>query len=213
MGFQIINPGTSIRQPMQPAFLAVFPRSQTPFGNATLETPFRAMNLGSARHPFRLTGNSPPRARETEFREVRSQTEFGNEFGKLRVAQIAKHSAEDRGSDAMNSGKKIAIVTGAGSGIGRVTALALLREGYSVALAGRHEESLQETAAQSSADGERALIVPSDVANPVAVRALFEKVKQAFGRLDLLFNNAGTGAPPIPLEDLTIEQWQRVVAS
>ena len=111
----------------------------------------------------------------------------------------------------MNSAKKIAIVTGAGSGIGRVTALALLREGYAVALAGRHSESLQETADQAGAGGDEMLVVPTDVCDPVSVQALFEKVKSAFGRLDLLFNNAGTGALPVPLEDLTIEQWRRVV--
>ena len=111
----------------------------------------------------------------------------------------------------MSSVRKIAIVTGAGSGIGRVTALALLREGYAVALAGRRPEPLQETAKLAGADGEQALVVPTDVGDPEGVRALFENVKGTFGRLDLLFNNAGTGAPPIPLEELTIEQWQRVV--
>jgi NAD(P)-dependent dehydrogenase (short-subunit alcohol dehydrogenase family) len=111
----------------------------------------------------------------------------------------------------MNSVRKIAIVTGAGSGIGRVTALALLREGYAVALAGRRAEPLQETAKLAGADGEHALVVPSDVGDPEGVRALFDSVKRTFGRLDLLFNNAGTGAPPVPLEELTMEQWQRVV--
>ena len=111
----------------------------------------------------------------------------------------------------MNSARKIAIVTGAGSGIGRVTALALLSEGYAVALAGRRLEPLQETAKLAGAGGERALVVPTDVGDPEGVRALFESVKRAFGRLDLVFNNAGTGAPPIPLEDLSFEQWQRVV--
>ncbi len=111
----------------------------------------------------------------------------------------------------MNSSNKFAIVTGAGSGIGRVTAQALLRDGYAVALAGRHAESLQETAAQAGSAGERALIVPTDVSDATSVRALFDRVKGTFGRLDLLFNNAGTGAPAIPMEDLTIEQWQHVV--
>lgn len=106
---------------------------------------------------------------------------------------------------------KIALVTGAGSGIGRATALALLKEGYSVVLAGRRREALEQTAADAGADASRTLIVPADVSDPAAVRTLFESTKAAFGRLDLLFNNAGTGAPPVPLEDLTFEQWRRVV--
>ena len=105
---------------------------------------------------------------------------------------------------------KVAIVTGAGTGIGKHTALALLREGYSVALAGRRLELLQETAEESGA-GERALPVRTDVRDADSVAALFARTQDAFGRLDLLFNNAGTGAPPVPLEDLTLEQWQRVV--
>jgi NAD(P)-dependent dehydrogenase (short-subunit alcohol dehydrogenase family) len=112
----------------------------------------------------------------------------------------------------MNSGEKSAIVTGAGSGIGRATALALLREGYSVALAGRRPEALAETVSLAEPEGRsRALAVPTDVTDPDSVRALFEDTKRAFGRLDLLFNNAGAGAPPVPLEDLTVEQWRRVV--
>jgi NAD(P)-dependent dehydrogenase (short-subunit alcohol dehydrogenase family) len=103
---------------------------------------------------------------------------------------------------------KIALITGAGSGVGRATALALLREGYSVVLAGRRAEALKQTAALATG---RALVVPADVSDPESVATLFERTRQAFGRLDLLFNNAGTGAPPIPLEDLTIEQWRRVV--
>ena len=111
----------------------------------------------------------------------------------------------------MSSAGKVAIVTGAGSGIGRATALALLREGYSVVLAGRRAEALAETIARAGEAGSRALAVPTDVTDPAAVRELFERTRAAFGRLDLLFNNAGTGAPPVPLEDLTVEQWRRVV--
>jgi len=111
----------------------------------------------------------------------------------------------------MNSFSKIAIVTGAGSGIGRATALALLGEGYSVVLAGRRSEALAETVAQAGPDSPRALAVPTDVTDSQSVRALFETTQQAFGRLDLLFNNAGTGAPAVPLEDLTVEEWRRVV--
>ncbi|MBI2946276.1 MAG: SDR family oxidoreductase [Verrucomicrobia bacterium] len=107
---------------------------------------------------------------------------------------------------------KIAIVTGAGSGIGRSISVALLREGYSVVLAGRRAELLQETVAQAGKAGARALVVPTDVTQPASVRALFARTKEVFGRLDLLFNNAGIGAPPVPLEELTFEQWEAVVA-
>jgi NAD(P)-dependent dehydrogenase (short-subunit alcohol dehydrogenase family) len=106
---------------------------------------------------------------------------------------------------------KVAIVTGAGTGIGRQTALALLREGYAVSLAGRRVERLQETIDQAGAAGARALAVPADVSDPASVRALFAKTTEAFGRLDLLFNNAGRGAPPVLLEDLSHEQWKTVV--
>jgi NAD(P)-dependent dehydrogenase (short-subunit alcohol dehydrogenase family) len=107
---------------------------------------------------------------------------------------------------------KIALVTGAGSGIGRATALALLREGYAVVLAGRRREALERTVADAESAGTRALAVPADVSNPASVQALFAATQAKFGRLDLLFNNAGTGAPAVALEDLTPEQWQRVVA-
>ncbi len=106
---------------------------------------------------------------------------------------------------------KVAIVTGAGSGIGRQAALALLREGYAVSLAGRRIERLQETVDQAGAARTRALAVPADVSDPASVRALFDRTREAFGRLDLLFNNAGTGAPPVLLEDLSHEQWKTVV--
>ncbi|MBI3413714.1 MAG: SDR family oxidoreductase [Verrucomicrobia bacterium] len=109
----------------------------------------------------------------------------------------------------MTSLHKIALVTGAGTGIGRSVALALLREGYSVVLAGRRVGTLEETAA--TAAGARTLIVPTDITDPASVGALFAKTKEVFGRLDLLFNNAGLSAPPVPLEDLTFEQWRAVV--
>ncbi len=107
--------------------------------------------------------------------------------------------------------ERIAIVTGAGTGIGKHSALALLREGYSVVLAGRRKELLEATARGGEASGSRALVVPTDVADPASVKALFARTAETFGRLDLLFNNAGTGAPPVPLEDLTYEQWKTVV--
>ncbi len=106
---------------------------------------------------------------------------------------------------------KIALVTGAGSGIGRAASLALLHAGHAVVLAGRRREALEQTAALAGADAARLVAVPADVSDPASVRALFEATRAAFGRLDVLFNNAGTGAPPVPLEDLTVDQWRRVV--
>jgi NAD(P)-dependent dehydrogenase (short-subunit alcohol dehydrogenase family) len=111
----------------------------------------------------------------------------------------------------MNALRKVAIVTGAGTGIGKSTALALLREGYSVVLAGRRVEPLERTMKEAGPFGSQALVVPTDVREPASVRALFTKTKEVFGRLDLLFNNAGTGSPAVPLEDLTYEQWKSVV--
>src|SRR5437763_8642989 len=105
---------------------------------------------------------------------------------------------------------KIALVTGAGSGIGRAAGLALQAAGYSVVLAGRRAAQLEETAARAKAGG-RMLAVPTDVSRPDSVRALFAAAREAFGRLDVLFNNAGIGAPAIPMEDLTYEQWNKVV--
>jgi NAD(P)-dependent dehydrogenase (short-subunit alcohol dehydrogenase family) len=105
----------------------------------------------------------------------------------------------------------VAMVTGSGSGIGKHVALALLREGYALVLAGRRREALEATAREGEAIGSKTLVVPADVRDPRSVRALFARTLEAFGRLDLLFNNAGTGAPPIPLEDLTPEQWRAVV--
>ena len=106
---------------------------------------------------------------------------------------------------------KVAIVTGAGSNIGQRTVLALLGEGYSVTLAGRRAEALEDTAAQAGEARSRTLLVPTDVTDPASIKALFAKTKETFGRLDLLFNNAGLGAPSVPLEDLTYEQWKTVV--
>jgi len=111
----------------------------------------------------------------------------------------------------MATKNRVAIVTGAGTGIGKSAALALLKDGYSVALAGRRKEPLEETKAAAGAASSRALVVPTDVANPESIRALFAKTKETFGRLDVLFNNAGVGAPGIPMEDLTFEQWKTVV--
>ena len=112
----------------------------------------------------------------------------------------------------MDSAGKVAIITGAGTGIGKQAALALLNEGYSVVLAGRRRELLEATALEGKkASGARTLVVSADVGDAASVKELFAKTKETFGRLDLLFNNAGIGAPGIPLEDLTYEQWKSVV--
>ncbi|WP_374468783.1 SDR family oxidoreductase [Phenylobacterium sp.] len=106
---------------------------------------------------------------------------------------------------------KVAIVTGAGSGIGRAVALALLDAGWSVSLAGRRAEALEETRSLAGEAADWAMPVPADVTDPEAVGRLFDSTRARFGRLDLLFNNAGTGAPPVLLEDLPLEAWKRVV--
>ena len=108
----------------------------------------------------------------------------------------------------MNATTKVAIVTGAGTGIGKASALALLRAGYAVALAGRRVERLQAAVAEAGPLGAQALIVPADVREPASVRALFAKTQERFGRLDLLFNNAGIGSQAAPLEDLDLENWR-----
>ena len=111
----------------------------------------------------------------------------------------------------MTSTKKVAIVTGAGTGIGKHSAWGLMREGYAVVLAGRRKELLEAVAQQGEGSGGQSLVVPTDVRDPQSVEALFASTQEAFGRLDVLFNNAGTGAPGVPLEELTVEQWKTVV--
>src|ERR1700736_4774975 len=111
----------------------------------------------------------------------------------------------------MSSVSKIAMVTGGGTGIGRAGGLALGREGYSVVVAGRRSEPLETTAEQGRRVGARMLPVPSDVGDPASVEALFRTTRETFGRLDLLFNHAGQAAPPVPLEDLSFEQWKAVL--
>ena len=110
----------------------------------------------------------------------------------------------------MSSNNKVAIVTGAGTGIGKSAALALLEDGYRVGLVGRRRELLEKTAADSG-KAANTLVLPADIGKPESVKALFAQVKQAWGRLDVLFNNAGMGAPAIPMEDLSFEQWKAVV--
>jgi len=111
----------------------------------------------------------------------------------------------------MNAHNKVAIVTGAGSGIGKTVALALLKDGYHVALAGRRKDPLEQTVKDAGSAGALALVVPADVSIPESVRALFAKTREVFGRLDLLFNNAGVFPPGVPLEDLSFEQWKTAV--
>jgi NAD(P)-dependent dehydrogenase (short-subunit alcohol dehydrogenase family) len=111
----------------------------------------------------------------------------------------------------MSTSHKVALVTGAGSGIGQACAIALLHAGYQVVLAGRRAEALQRTIDQVGADGARMRAVPTDVSDPDSVKALFEATQKAFGRLDVLFNNAGMSAPAIPIEELSHAQWKAVV--
>lgn len=110
-----------------------------------------------------------------------------------------------------NTPRKIALVTGAGSGIGRACALGLLKAGYGVALAGRRAEPLVEAIKESGVPATQAIGVPTDVTDPASVKALFDQVRKTFGRLDVLFNNAGVNAPSMPIENLTFEQWRAVV--
>jgi NAD(P)-dependent dehydrogenase (short-subunit alcohol dehydrogenase family) len=111
----------------------------------------------------------------------------------------------------MGAQGKVAIVTGAGTGVGKAVSLALMRGSYQVALAGRRKEPLEKTAREGEALGAKSIVVPTDVGDPASVKALFARTKEAFGRLDLLFNNAGSGTPPVPIEELTYEQWKAVV--
>ena len=109
------------------------------------------------------------------------------------------------------SASKIAIVTGAGTGIGRAAALALMKAGYTVVLAGRRKDKLDEVAKEGAAADGSSLVVPTDVADPASIKALFARTKETFGRLDVLFNNAGIGAPAMPMEELPLERWKAVV--
>jgi len=111
----------------------------------------------------------------------------------------------------MSSNNKIALVTGAGTGVGRACSIGLLEAGFTVVIVGRRADKLQETIAESGANAGRALAVPCDVTDPQAVKALFAQVKEKYGRLDVLFNNAGMGAPAVEMDELTFEQWKAVV--
>src|SRR6266853_5204798 len=107
--------------------------------------------------------------------------------------------------------QKVAVITGAGTGIGKAVALALMKEGYAAVLAGRRQDKLEETAQEGKSTGAKSLVVVTDVGDPAAIRSLFAKTKDTFGRLDVLFNNAGIGAPAMPLEDLPFDKWKAVV--
>ena len=109
------------------------------------------------------------------------------------------------------SAHKVAVITGAGTGVGKAVALALMREGYSAVLAGRRRDKLEETASEAKSNKGTSLVVCTDVADPQQVKALFAQTKDSFGRVDVLFNNAGIGAPPVPLEELPLETWRKVV--
>ena len=111
----------------------------------------------------------------------------------------------------MTASRKIALVTGAGSGVGRRTALALLEDGWTVVLAGRRADPLQALAAETAARGQAAMAVPADVTDPASVQALFDTIEREFGRLDLLFNNAGVNAPAVPMDELPLEKWFAVI--
>ena len=113
--------------------------------------------------------------------------------------------------NAAGEKSRVAMITGAGTGVGRAAALALAQEGFALVLAGRRREPIEAAAAEVEAAGGRSLAVPADVTDPGSVRALFARTIEVFGRLDLLFNNAGIGAPAVPLEDLTLDQWRAVV--
>jgi NAD(P)-dependent dehydrogenase (short-subunit alcohol dehydrogenase family) len=126
-----------------------------------------------------------------------------------RSGRMRRHGRQDNRETGMAA--KVALVTGAGSGIGRACALALMKDGFDMVLAGRRKETLEEVAKEGAATGVRIVAIPTDLAEPAQIRALFARVKETFGRLDLLFNNAGMGAPAVPLEDLPYEKWKAVV--
>jgi len=147
-------------------------------------------------------------------RRRRAADRRGGELNRVRYLDLARFGpllfSTTTEVNTMSSESKVAIVTGAGSGVGKSAALAMLAAGYRVVLAGRRREPLEALARQSGA-AQRVMAVPTDVAQPDSVRALFDAAVAAYGRVDVLFNNAGVNAPAVPLEDLTVEQWRNVV--
>jgi NAD(P)-dependent dehydrogenase (short-subunit alcohol dehydrogenase family) len=125
----------------------------------------------------------------------------------------ARHSVKksETGRMSMTTNSKVAIVTGAGSGIGKETALAFLNGGYRVTFAGRRQEALEGAIKEAGANASQAIAVPTDVSDAAAVKNLFARARDTFGRVDVVFNNAGVNAPGVPLEELTIDQWKAVV--
>jgi len=124
----------------------------------------------------------------------------------IRYSPFAAHNEGDS-----KMAIKVAVVTGAGTGVGKAVSIALMREGYAAVLAGRRRDKLEETAQEGQATGAKMLVVPTDVSDPESVKPLFARTKETFGRLDVLFNNAGIGAPAVPMEELPIETWKKVV--
>lgn len=124
---------------------------------------------------------------------------------------LDSHKKSEKWGTNMASDNKVAIITGAGSGIGKATALAFLSNGYQVAFAGRRKEALESAIAEAGVDASRAIAVPTDVSDASAVNNLFSKTRESFGRVDVVFNNAGINAPGVPLEELTLDQWKAVV--
>src|SRR5262245_33368635 len=168
----------------------------------------RSRSPRRSRHPTR-PATAAPRRSASPLDRPRPRTYHPRSSAYTSPARETPH----RGGTAVTgmASENAAVVTGAGSGIGKAVALALLQERYAVVLAGRRKEMLEATASEGQASGGRTLVVPTDVADPAAIRALFARTREAFDRLDLLFNNAGGGAPPVPLEDLPFEQWKAVV--
>src|ERR1700761_5791834 len=115
--------------------------------------------------------------------------------------------------ETLMAARKIAVVTGAGTGVGRAVTLAMMKDGYAVVLAGRRKDMLEAVAKEGAQTPGAALCVSTDVADPASIKALFAKVKEAYGRLDLLFNNAGIGAPAMPIDEIPFDRWQAVVAT
>src|ERR1022692_1419665 len=168
---------------------------------------------GASRSNSSCRARSDGRVCERAHAESRSRRALmGTRLTSVDLGSISvTFSHQPQGVKHMTSPAKTAVVTGAGTGIGKAVALGLLHKGYRVALAGRRRDRLDQVVAEAGLSGTRALVVPTDVADPASVSELFAKAQATFGRLDLLFNNAGVGAPPVDLDELSFEQWKNVV--